>query len=155
MRALILATRAFAVTAQGAAAAAEPAGARKVIERIIAQELQGDHSMRSEAYLSHLTRRFRAALVKDMSGPEINVTDSDILCQCQDVPDEMHILSITGTGDTATARVKSRVGFISPPETVTWRMRREGKTWRISDIATDHSASLLAELEASNRKLGK
>src|ERR1700721_410035 len=89
------------------AADAEPVGVRESVNRIIAYEVRSDAKMRDEVFLAFFTPRLRAAIVKDMAGPELNVIDSDFLCQCQTGVAKMRVLAIAGSRDAATVRVES------------------------------------------------
>jgi hypothetical protein len=141
----------ISVAASVHAADAEPAGAREFVNQVIAYELRSDTTMRDEAFLAFFTPRFRAAIVKDMAGPELNVIDTDFLCESQTGEVKIRILAIAGSENTAAVRIKSWPFGVSPPTTLTWHLRRDGQEWLISDVETARRPSLLADLERSNR----
>lgn len=130
---------------------AKPVGVREFVNQVIAFELRHDTTMRDEAFLAFFTPRFRAAIVKDMAGPELGLIDTDFLCESQTGEVKIRILAIAGSENTAAIRIKSWPFGASPPTTLTWHVLRDGQSWRISDVETAHRPSLLAELERSNR----
>lgn len=141
----------ISVAASVHAADTEPVGVRQSVNQIIAYEVRLDTTMRDKAFLAFFTPRFRSAIVKDMAGPELNVIDSDFLCQCQTGVMKMRILAIAGSKNVAIVRIESWSIGINPPVRLTWHLRRDGQSWRISDVETAQAPSLLADLERSNR----
>ncbi len=128
-------------------AAATPEPPRAFVNRVIAYEERSDTTMRDEAFLAFFTPRFRAAIVKDRSGPELNVIDSDFLCRCQTGVATMRILALHGSKSAAVAKVESRSVGANPPVVATWHLQRDGQGWRISDVDTAQGRSLLSALE--------
>src|ERR1700685_1264800 len=97
------------------AADVEPAGAREFVNQIVAYEVRLDTSMNDKAFLAFFTPRFRAAIVKVRAGPELNVIDSDFLCQSQTGVVKMRILAIAGSKNEAIARIQSWSAGSNPP----------------------------------------
>jgi len=141
----------ISVAASVRAADAEPAGVREFVNQIIAYEVRLDSTMRDKAFLAFFTPRFRSAIVKDMAGPELNVIDSDFLCQCQTGVVKMGIFAIAGSKNAAVVKIESWSVGAGPPVKLTWHLRRDRQSWRISDVETAQRPSLLADLERSNR----
>jgi hypothetical protein len=137
--------------AQTNAGSIEPAGARAFVDQVIAYEVRSDTTMRDKAFLAFFTPRFRSAIEKDMAGPELNVIDSDFLCQCQTGVVKMDILGIASSENTAVVSIESWSVGENPPVKLKWHLWREGQAWRISDVETSQRSSLLTELERSNR----
>ena len=129
---------------QANAVPAEPTGLRQAIKQIMAADQRSNQ--RDEEFLSKFTPRFRAAIVKDMSGPEMGKIDYGILCHCQHGISKMQILSLTGSKDTAIAEIETWASP-DPPVTQIWHMQRDRHSWRISDLGTPDSRSLLKDLE--------
>lgn len=122
----------------------EPPGLRRSVMEIMAQDQKSNQ--RDEAFLSKFTPRFRAAIVKDMAGPDIGVISYGILCYCQHGVSKRKILSIKGSKNTASVKVETWASP-DPPVTQTWYMRRHGQSWRISDVVNPSGRSLLKDLE--------
>lgn len=134
----------LSLTLPANAAGTEPDGLRQSIIQILAQDQTSNQ--RDEKFLSEFTPRFRAAIVKDMSGPDIGVISFGILCHCQHGVSKMQILSMKGSKIKATAKVETWASP-DPPVIQTWHMQRDGRSWRISDLETPDSGSLLKDLE--------
>jgi hypothetical protein len=141
-RSVVFALISFALPAN--AAGNEPPGLRQAVNQIMVHDQRSDQ--RDEEFLSKFTPRFRAAIVKDMSGPDIGLISYGILCHCQHGVSKMQILSISGAKDTATVKVETWASP-DPPVTQTWHMQRVGRSWQISDLETPDGRSLLRELE--------
>jgi len=133
------------------ASATELLQARSFVDQIIAYEERSDTQLRDKTFLAFFTPRFRSAITKDISGPELNVIDSDFLCQCQTGVAKMRILAITGSDREVIVRIESWSVGANPPVIETWHLSKEQQSWRISDVETSRTQSLLAELERSNR----
>lgn len=126
------------------AAGTEPPGLRQSVNQIMAQDQKSDQ--RDKEFLSKFTPSFRAAIVRDMSGPDIGLISYGILCHCQHGVSKMQILSMEGSKDTATVKVETWASP-DPPVTQIWHMQRNGQSWQISDLETPSSRSLLVDLE--------
>ena len=68
-RSVVFALISFALPAN--AAGNEPPGLRQAVNQIMVHDQRSDQ--RDEEFLSKFTPRFRAAIVKDMSGPDIGL----------------------------------------------------------------------------------
>ena len=134
------------------AADAEPTGVRDFVNQVIAYELRNDTTMRDEAFLAFFTPRFRAAIAKDMAGPELGLIDTDFLCESQTGEVKIRILALAGSENAAAVKIKSWPFGASPPATLTWHLLRDGQSWRISDVEAAPGSSLLANLERSNQR---
>ena len=97
-----------------------------------------------------------AAIDEDrrLSGDEVGFLDGDPVCDCQDPAGlRARILGLTPGGRaSATVRVTLRFGDDGDGRRLTLRLARTAAGWRIADIATPDSASLLLDLEAANRR---
>lgn len=141
---------ALALAAAPAFAAGPP---RRFVERLYA-------AYRSERWspLARPSRVFApplaAAIDEDrrLSGDEVGFLDGDPVCDCQDPAGlRARILALTPDGrSSATARVEVRFG--DDRRLLTLRLARTAGGWRIADVATPDSASLLLDLEAANRR---
>ena len=134
----------ISLTLPASAAGTEPPGLRQSVKQIMVIDQKSNQ--RDEEFLSKFAPRFRAAIVKDMSGPEIGLISYGILCHCQHGVSKMQILSMEGSKDTATVKVQTWASP-DPPVTQTWHMQRSGQSWQISDLETPDSRSLLSDLE--------
>jgi hypothetical protein len=141
---------ALALAAAPATAAETP---RHFVERLYA-------AYRSERW-SPLARPRRifapplaAAIDEDrrLSGDEVGFLDGDPICDCQDPAGlRATILALRPDGRSAvTVRVEVRFG--DDRRLLTLRLARTAAGWRIADVATPDSASLLLDLEAANRR---
>jgi hypothetical protein len=148
----LLASALILIAAAVPAAAAEPAGVRDAANNIVAYEMRPDTGMRDKAFLAFFTPRFRAAIVEHMAGPELNVIDSDFLCQCQTGVAKMRILAIAGSPDAAAVRIASWSVGSSPPVTTIWHFARDRYSWQIADVEAVRRPSLLADLQRNNRR---
>jgi hypothetical protein len=137
-------------SAQAGAAAAAPDSPRRLVERVTAYELSGRGDTRSARFLDFFTPELRAAIVKDMSGPDLNVIDMDVLCQTQSDCTAMRLVSITNAGKNGVAKVETTSAGGSPEQAL-WTLRQSAGHWRIADIRNAQWHSLLAELQKSNR----
>jgi hypothetical protein len=97
-----------------------------------------------------------AAISEDrrLSGDEVGFLDGDPVCDCQDASGlRAKILALTPDGNVAaTVRVALRFGGSGEARKLTLRLVRTAAGWRIADVATSDSASLLLDLEAANRR---
>lgn len=95
-----------------------------------------------------------AAINEDrrLSGDEVGFLDGDPVCDCQDPAGlRATILALTPAGRSAVA-VRVEVRFGDDRRLLTLRLARTPAGWRIADVATPDSASLLLDLEAANRR---
>jgi hypothetical protein len=95
-----------------------------------------------------------AAIDEDrrLSGDEVGFLDGDPVCDCQDPAGlRATILALTPSGRAAAA-VRVALRFGDDRRLLTLRLTRTAAGWRIADVATPDSASLLLDLEAANRR---
>jgi hypothetical protein len=97
-----------------------------------------------------------AAIREDrrLSGDEVGFLDGDPVCDCQDPAGlRARILASTPGGRaSASVRVALRFGDSADRRILTLRLTRTAAGWRVADVATPDSASLLLDLEAANRR---
>ncbi|MEA3063143.1 MAG: hypothetical protein QOJ94_2924 [Sphingomonadales bacterium] len=87
-----------------------------------------------------------------LSGDEVGFLDGDPVCDCQDPAGlRARILALTPDGRTA-ATVRVALQFGDDRRLLTLRLTRTAAGWRIADVATPDSASLLLDLQAANRR---
>jgi hypothetical protein len=95
-----------------------------------------------------------AAIREDrrLSGDEVGFLDGDPVCDCQDPAGlRATILAVTPDG-RADATVRVEVRFGDDRRFLTLRLARTAAGWRVADVATPDSGSLLLDLEAANRR---
>jgi hypothetical protein len=145
------------------APAASPPGEtpRAFVERLYAGYRRSDYSP-----LARPERAFAPALVaairedSRLSRDEVGFMDADPLCECQD-PAGLHasLVSLKQAGAAAVARVAIRFGPApAPPDSrraLTLSLVRTPAGWRVADIASLDQPSLLADLQAFNRRRAK
>jgi hypothetical protein len=143
-----------------AAPAASPPGEspRAFLERLYAGYRRDDYSP-----LARPERVFAPALVAAiredarLSRDEVGFMDADPLCDCQDAAGlHADIVSLKQAGPAVTARVAIRFGPPpAPPDSrraLTLRLVRTAAGWRVADVASSNEPSLLADLQAFNRR---
>lgn len=140
------------------AAALAPAPAAETpqafLERIYAGYRDPDYSP-----LARPERVFAAPLVaairedRRLSRDEVGYMDGDPLCQCQDAAGLRPLIAEVRrpTARTAAARILLRFGGADNRE-VRLQMVRTPSGWRIADVATPDSPSMLDELRRFNRR---
>jgi hypothetical protein len=134
------------------ASAAEPP--RAFLERLYAGYRDPDYSP-----LARPERVFAAPLVaairedQRLSRDEVGYMDADPLCQCQDPAGLRPLIGEVRrpTARTAAARILLRFGGDGDRE-VSLRLVRTPSGWRIADVATPESPSMLDELRRFNRR---
>lgn len=90
--------------------AADRSGVHPFLERLVGYETSGRTDLRSRAFLSLLTPRFRKAIQADMRSSQIGVLDYDPLCQWQDDDGlKMRIVSVKVNSPSAYAVVENVV----------------------------------------------
>jgi hypothetical protein len=135
--------------------AADRSDVHSFLSRLIDYETSGHADLRSQAFLSLLTPRFREAIQADMSGPEVGVLDYDPLCQCQDDDGlKMRVISVKANSLSAYADVEN---VFSGTDRLKVRFRLENGPhgWRLADVATSNQPSLLKALDRERRKVGQ
>jgi hypothetical protein len=111
--------------------------------------MTGNPDVRSNAYLSFLTPRLRAAVQKDMAGSEVNVLDYDPICQCQDNDGlTMRIVSLRENSKTALATIESGTGHSA--QQISLRLINTRSGWRLADIGSSTIPSLMNALTRSS-----
>lgn len=127
---------------------------RAFIERIYAGYRDPDYSP-----LARPERVFAAPLVaairedRRLSRDEVGYMDGDPLCQCQDPAGLRPLIGEVGrpTARTAAARILLRFDGDADRE-VMLQLVRTSSGWRIADVATPDSPSMLDELRRFNRR---
>ena len=130
---------------------------RAFVERVYA-------GYRNENYspFDHSERVFdpklNAAIKEDsrLAHGEVGFLDGDPICSCQDTGG-MHfrILSVVGSGTSATAHVLVTWKGTSDRRDIKLNLVRTPAGWRIADVGTSDEPSLLKDLENANRKARK
>jgi hypothetical protein len=96
-----------------------------------------------------------AAMAEDsrLSHGEVGFLDGDPLCQCQDPSGLQALIREVRrpTRKTAIAQIRLRLTGYEPRE-VRLRLVRGQSGWRIADIGTADTPSLLRDLQRSNRR---
>lgn len=143
------------------AGSADLAGARAFVQALYAQE------MKDANWDRHLTSVFDASLAAAIKtdeaiteregGDDGEGLDYDPFCQCQDQGGlNWRIVSLVETGP-ATAKAAMSITWPGPPgpaQTPTLLLVKTGAGWRVHDVATKDTPSLLAQLQKANRKRG-
>ena len=148
---VILAALALAAVAP-APAAETPRG---FVERVYAQYRKPDFSpfARPERWFA---ARLLAAIREDerLAKGEVGFLDGDPVCQCQDSGGlKAAVTKIVRHGrDQARVRVSLSLAG-EAPRPAAFSLVRTAAGWRIADVSSPGEDSLLAGLEASNRKL--
>ena len=144
----------FALAAAGALASESP---RAFVERIYANYAREDYSP-----FVHPDRVFapvlNAAIKEDerLANGEVGLLDGDPLCDCQDTGGmRSSVASVTGSRGQATARVVVSWQGTSDRRDIRLKLIRTPAGWRIADVTTPEEASLLHDLQESNRKARK
>jgi hypothetical protein len=128
---------------------------RRFVERLYSGYRREDYSP-----LARPARVFApplaAAIDEDrrLSGDEVGFLDGDPVCDCQDPAGlRASIAELRPRGPAeATVRVTLRFGTSGEGRLLTLRLARTAAGWRIADLATSDSPSLLQDLEAANRR---
>ncbi|MEA2998685.1 MAG: hypothetical protein QOK17_518 [Sphingomonadales bacterium] len=147
---MILAALAFA--AAPVPAAETP---RHFVERLYAGYRRQDYSPLARPTLV-FAPPLAAAISEDrrLSGDEVGFLDGDPVCDCQDPAGlRARIAELPPRGPAeATIRVTLRFGQSREGRLLTLRLARTAAGWRIADVATPDSPSLLQDLEAANQR---
>jgi hypothetical protein len=143
---------ALALTAAPASAAETP---RHFVGRLYAGYRRQDYSPLARP-ASVFAPPLAAAIDEDrrLSGDEVGFLDGDPVCDCQDpagLRARIAQLSPRGSAE-ATVRVTLRFGASGEGRILTLRLVRTAAGWRVADVATSDSPSLLEDLEAANRR---
>jgi hypothetical protein len=132
------------------AADAAPPGVRDAINRLIDYEVNGEGNVRDESFLAFFTPRFRAAIEQDTAGSDIQTLDTDFICQCQTAVVKMHVLTISGSKDAASAGIESWSKG-NPPVKLRLHLEFFDDSWLVSDVETARTPSLLIKMEQANK----
>ena len=140
-----------------AAASAASETPRAFVERLYAG-YRNEHYSPFDQTEPVFAPQLEAAIKEDerLADGEVGFLDFDPICDCQDTGG-MHsqVISVSGSGRTATAHVILRWGDTSDNRDISLKLVRTAAGWRVADVSTPEEPSLLHDLEQANRRARK